>query len=261
MKKEIVLISETGDYTEYAKKLFLNTDIKIVCAKPDINRYDAVVFVFDKEPHNNSQKLNSWVGHSHIRCVWGKSESEKRGMLKRVLMHVAGLPVPLEIERKYLIDYPDTKMLENMGSCLGVEIEQIYLLPTDSSHIRIRKRSAQGKCIYIKTEKQKISDTVRIEKEEEISKSEYEEYASLCDDKLCPVTKTRYCLMHNGRYFEIDVFPFWSDKAYLEIELADENEKFDLPEFISPIKEVTSDPIYTNRSLAKLIKSGRISEI
>ena len=28
--------------------------------------------------------------------------------------------------------------------------------------------------------------------------------------------------MHNGKYFEIDIFPFWIDKAYVEIELTDE---------------------------------------
>ena len=64
--------------------------------------------------------------------------------------------------------------------------------------------------------------------------------------------------MHNGKYFEIDIFPFWIDKAYVEIELTDENEYFELPEFLKVIKEVTQDKNYTNRALAYRLKNNEI---
>ncbi|MBQ8525662.1 MAG: hypothetical protein IJ460_02930 [Clostridia bacterium] len=263
MKKQIVLITENenSDYREYSEKVLEKTDFEIICAPADINRYDAVVFVFDKEPYNTNERLNSWVGHSHLRAIWGSSEAEKKAMLKNELTHIAGIPFPLEIERKFLIEYPDTEKLGTMGNCRSVELEQIYLSPIDGAHIRIRRRSAIGEDIYIKTEKKKISAAVRIETEEEISKEQYRAYKLHADSELMPITKTRYCLMDNGRYFEIDIFPFWKDKAYLEIELTDENEKFHLPEFIRVIKEVTEDRSYTNRSLAKLLKSEKINEL
>ena len=112
--------------------------------------------------------------------------------------------------------------------------------------------------LVIKTEKKKITDTVRIETEEEITLQEYENLRENADANLVPVRKTRYCLMHNGKYFEIDIFPFWIDKAYVEIELTDENEYFELPEFLKVIKEVTQDKNYTNRALAYRLKNNEI---
>ena len=32
------------------------------------------------------------------------------------------------------------------------------------------------------------------------------------------IRKTRYCLTYKNQYFEIDIYPFWNDKAILEIE-------------------------------------------
>ena len=51
----------------------------------------------------------------------------------------------------------------------------------------------------------------------------------------------------------MDVYPFWSDRAVLEVELESEDEAFDIPPFISVIKEVTGDKRYSNKALAKEI--------
>ena len=48
------------------------------------------------------------------------------------------------------------------------------------------------------------------------------------------------------------MYPFWKDRAILEIELADENEKIDFPEGIRVIREVTDDERYKNASLAQM---------
>ena len=265
MKKQIIIISENGkdeEFANFANQILEDTEYEALCnVEADINNHEAVVFVFDKKPHNNCDMLNSWTGHSHLRCVWGNTEKEKSDMLKKELMHIAGIPVPLEIEHKFLIELPDEKMLCNMPNCKAVEIEQVYLSPIDGSHIRIRRRSANDKTIFIKTEKKKISNSVRIEIEGEISHEEYDNLMQYADKGLSPVTKTRYCLMDMGKYFEIDVFPFWKDRAYLEIELTDEAEKYHIPEFIEVIKEVTEDRRYTNRSLAKYIKLDKTGEL
>ncbi len=55
------------------------------------------------------------------------------------------------------------------------------------------------------------------------------------------IRKTRYCLTFEGQYFEIDVYPFWNDKAIAEIELSDENAEIVFPKQIKVIKEVTDD--------------------
>ena len=66
------------------------------------------------------------------------------------------------------------------------------------------------------------------------------------------IRKTRYCLTYNNRYFEIDIYPFWQDKAIVEIELADENAEIRFPKQIKVIKEVTEDDSYKNASLARI---------
>jgi 3-isopropylmalate dehydratase small subunit len=72
------------------------------------------------------------------------------------------------------------------------------------------------------------------------------------DTERRQIRKTRYCLMYENQYFEIDIYPFWNDKAILEIELSDENSKINFPENIKIIKEVTDDENYKNASLAKI---------
>ena len=60
-------------------------------------------------------------------------------------------------------------------------------------------------------------------------------------------------LAYEGKELEIDVYPFWQDRAVMEIELTDEAEAVALPPEIEIIKEVTRDRRYTNAALAKAI--------
>ena len=72
------------------------------------------------------------------------------------------------------------------------------------------------------------------------------------DTERRQIRKTRYCLSLNNLYYEIDVYPFWNDKAIAEIELSDENAEITFPDYIKVIKEVTDDPEFKNASLAKI---------
>ena len=64
------------------------------------------------------------------------------------------------------------------------------------------------------------------------------------------ISKTRHCFTHDGRLWELDVFPFWERQAFLEIELTSEEEDFVLPPGIRLIREVTDDLRYTNAALS-----------
>ena len=66
------------------------------------------------------------------------------------------------------------------------------------------------------------------------------------------IRKTRYCLTYDNQYFEIDIYPFWTDKAIAEIELSDEDAVIVFPKQIKVIKEVTDDDSYKNASLAQI---------
>lgn len=71
------------------------------------------------------------------------------------------------------------------------------------------------------------------------------------DTNLHQIRKTRYCLTYNHTYFEIDIYPFWKDKAILEVELTDENDSFEFPEFLNVMSEVTDLESYKNANLAR----------
>ena len=67
-----------------------------------------------------------------------------------------------------------------------------------------------------------------------------------------PIRKDRYCLMYENQYFEIDIYPFWNDKAIVEIEIREEDQKIAFPKGFKIIREVTDDEAYKNAALAKI---------
>ena len=91
-----------------------------------------------------------------------------------------------------------------------------------------------------------------MEVEKRLTKDEYLIAMMDADVSRRPIRKTRYCLTWGIQYFEIDVYPFWQDKAIVEIELRDENEVIDFPPQLKVICEVTDDPEYKNARLAEM---------
>ena len=98
----------------------------------------------------------------------------------------------------------------------------------------------------------------RLEQEREISEAEYQALLRQADPALRTLYKQRWCLEYRGQLFEIDLFPFWQDRAFMEIELADEGQELFLPPEIQVIREVTGDRRYTNRALAREIPQETI---
>lgn len=201
----------------------------------------------------DDQLIAAWTGHPHLRVIDNSSGfEEKMRCLLREISSFLGEPEPLEIERKFLIQYPDLALLESLPNCRKVDIMQTYLRDPDSEETRVRQRGYDGSYIYFKTVKRRISDVKRVEIEERLSKEEYLALLMEADPDYRPIHKTRYCLTWQSQYFEIDVYPFWKDQAILEIELSQEDTPVVFPEFLQVIREVTGDPSYKNRALAKL---------
>ena len=195
--------------------------------------------------------IAAWTGHPHLRVIDNSTGFE--GKINRLIAEIAfflGEPEPLEIERKFLIGYPDLSLLESIESCRKVEIIQTYLKPSDGQEVRVRQRGENGHFIYFETIKRSITGMKRVEIEKRLTKDEYLALLMDADTSKRQIRKDRYCLMYKNRYFEIDVYPFWNDKAIAEIELSSEDEEFEFPDFIRVIKEVTDDKAYRNYSLA-----------
>ena len=155
-----------------------------------------------------------------------------------------------EIERKFLIGYPDLNILERYPKS---DIAQTYLKTNDGMTTRVRKRTSEGVTKYIFTEKKRVTDVTCIENERELSAEEYEVLLKLADPERRTVYKTRYCVPYGGRVVEVDVYPFWSDRAIAEVEMESEDEAVSLPDFIRVIRDVTAEKQYKNAAIAKKI--------
>ena len=196
--------------------------------------------------------IAAWTGHPHLRVIDNATSFEDK--LKRLMAEITaflGEPVPCEIERKFLIEYPDVAALEKLPNCQRIEIIQTYLTAPEGEESRVRQRGIDGHYIYFQTTK-KGTGIKRVEIERRLTQDEYLRLLMDSDPNCRPIRKTRYCLTHDNQYFEIDVYPFWQDKAIVEIELNNENAEIRFPDLLKVIREVTGEESYKNASLARI---------
>lgn len=198
--------------------------------------------------------IASWTGHPHLRIIDNRYDfNEKMMALITEISAFLGEPRPKETKRKYLIKYPDIKALEQRPNCQSVDILQAYLkseIPGEV--IRIRQRGRDGNYVYFKTRKRKTETGKRIELEERLSKEEYLELLMQADPSYRPIRKQRYCLSENGLYYNIDIYPQWTDQALMDIELYQQDEQVIFPEGIQVIREVTGEAEYSNPNIARI---------
>lgn len=191
--------------------------------------------------------LNAWIGHSHVRVIDNKTNFEdKLGRVLREILHILGEPIPLEIERKYLVaDTFDWRSIPVPFQ--EIDIEQAYLV----NDTRIRKRGQNGSHIYTETRKQSTPGTIaRIEIEQRIRAREYCEKMEHLIPGSSIIRKKRICFIYEGQYFEFDFFEDGITHPLLEIELTDVRDTIMLPPWIPIIRDVTEEKEYTNRSIA-----------
>lgn len=208
--------------------------------------YDAVFCLAD-DPESTQKAADAWAGNPHLRIIeWKDAEYVQDRLVKEICAHL-GDPEPLEIERRYLIRYPDLAWLTAQHGCRAVQIEQAYL----QDGVRLRKRGGQDGYIYFETVK-RGEGARRLEMERRISEEEYRRLLAEAGGSIRWIRKTRYCLVYEAQYLEIDVYPFWKDKAILEVELLHEDDAVEIPPEIHVIRDVTGDSAYSNYALSQL---------
>ncbi len=145
-----------------------------------------------------------------------------------------------EIERKYLVKSDAWK-----AGAKGAVYRQGYLSSIKERVVRVRTIEDKG-FLTIKGITQGVS---RSEFEYEISVED----ANVMLDNICEkplIEKKRYKIPVEGLVFEVD--EFFGENAGLvvaEVELEDEKQKVDLPEWIGA--EVSGDPRYFNSNLIR----------
>ena len=149
-----------------------------------------------------------------------------------------------EIERKFLV--ASNAFLTQVTD--SHEIIQGYLCREPGKTIRVRIQDDKA---FLTIKSSLLREGIaRFEWEREIEMSDAQEFMKMCTN---PIIKTRHIIPapdYKGekRKWEVDVF--YGHKAGLvlaEIELGDENEPFEKPEWLG--EEVTGNPQYYNANM------------
>ena len=145
-----------------------------------------------------------------------------------------------EIERKYLINH---KKWQEAKKPIGEFYRQGYLLIAPEKTIRVRLAGTNA-CLTIK------GASVGATRDEYEYKIPFEDATELLEKfSVTEITKTRYKIIYNDKTWEVDEFSGSNQGLIIaEIEIKNELENFDIPEWID--KEVTLDEKYYNSNLA-----------
>lgn len=195
--------------------------------------------------------IAAWAGHPYLRIIDNSTDYENK--LLRLIEEISvflGEQGPKRSRLKFLVEKPDIALLESMPTCKRVDIVQTYLRMSGEGVTDLRRRGLDGHYIYYKTERRRANGEY-VETEKRLTEDEYMELLKLADPELRPLSKQRYYLINENQYFDIDVYPFWDDRALLEIELSRAGEEIHFPDCIKLISEVTGKPEYTNYALAR----------
>lgn len=149
--------------------------------------------------------------------------------------------MPLEIERKFLVQ-GEYKHLAYHHS----HIKQGYISSSNGRTVRVRIRGEKG-YLTIKGPSNHAG-LARYEFEKEIELADAEDLMRICEPGI--IDKTRYLIRSGNHVFEVDEFYGENEGLVLaEVELSDENEAFDRPEFLG--REVTGDRRFYNSHMRK----------
>lgn len=147
-----------------------------------------------------------------------------------------------EIEKKFLVK--EGTDIGALGKAL--EITQGYLSSVKERTVRVRIKGEKG-FLTIKGIGN-ASGASRYEFEKEISLKETKELLAICEQPI--LSKTRTNVKVGNHTFEVDRFLLENEGLVVaEIELQDENEEFERPEWLG--EEVTGDVKYYNSMLLK----------
>jgi len=143
-----------------------------------------------------------------------------------------------EIERKFLVRGEAWKKL-----AVGTAYRQGYLSTVKERTVRVRTVGTKG----FLTVKGITVDNTRAEYEYEIPAADANQMLdALCERPL--VEKTRYKIAAGGVVWEVDEFHGENEGLVVaEVELADADQKFGLPEWVGA--EVSGDPKFFNANL------------
>lgn len=156
-----------------------------------------------------------------------------------------GTPLPIEIERKYLLRAVPPAAL----AVPPLVIEQGWI-PGSAIQERLRRTTAPDGAVSLWRTIKLGRGVARVEVEEAIVSSLFEALWAVTRDAR--IRKQRHVVPDGALTWEIDVFAD-HDLVLAEVELAHADTPVVVPDWLAPhvVREVTGDPAYLNRVLAR----------
>ena len=192
--------------------------------------------------------IKAWTGHPHLRIIPNRGTFEDK--LNDVIAEISavlGIPEPIEMERKFLVD-----VIGDIPDSREMEIFQTYLVERNGEESRIRKRGENGHYAYFLTTKKHLATNQRVEVERLITPAEYLNQMNSANPDKQTIHKLRRCFVWDNRYCELDKFVTPKlPHCLLEIEDVAEDEAISFPPFLNVIEEVTDNSDYYNSNISK----------
>lgn len=211
-------------------------------------RYESIEVAREKD----DKILRAWRPHPNLHVIDNSVDFEDkidRGI--RAVYEIIGQKKPEQSWHKYLIAMPDLAALEREYRIEGIDMMQTYLQQTNPQVTRRIRQQRNGEdYLYFYTEKH-MTESGQWETEKPIAEKQYIRYLMEGDTSLHAVHKTKYRFTHNGTPFEIDVYPFCSERAVMRAALPVGTQAPDWPPQITVLREVTGDAAFKNRQLAR----------
>ena len=202
---------------------------------------DTAIYLDDKV-------IEAWSGHNNFRIIDAYPYFEDKMMkLINEISYVLHEEDKAYVEKKYLISMPDVEQLMKNKQCRKVHVKQHYIIDeTRQEKEKIVLRRENNKNFYYKVvKKNKVKYSNSITADKYINKLEDE------NKKFYHIHKDRYYYIFDSRCIKIDVFPFWKDKAILEVDVLNDRENIKFPKFVHIIEDVTDNEAYKNYYLAE----------
>ena len=197
----------------------------------------------------DDRTLRAWRGHPNLHIIDNSVNFEDK--INRAIVEIyrlLGEPEPMVNKRKFLVDMPNIALLTEKYGALVIDMMQTYLCFTQPGvERRIRQQENGEDYRYFYTEKHVTDDGEKWVTEKPISEKQYLHYLMEGDDALHSVRKKKHRFIYGDCRFELDVYPFSNDRAVLFM-----YGEAEIPPEITVIREVTGDPAYKNRQLAKV---------
>lgn len=203
--------------------------------------------------------LEAWAG-ANLAVIDNSTDFEgKLARVEQVVLQTCGVKVSLSMQRKFLLKSTPDFAKAPLKRAQVFEITQIYL-GSESENVErsVRQVTHEGQESWIYRTKRPISPDhpLREKVEARISRSEYRRMLGDADPNYLPVHKRRYVFIQRHLICKVDVF-LNHQLLLLEVELPIDSYDLDLklPPQLDVQREVTGDPVFLMRSLAR--RSGR----